>query len=145
MKSKAQINVVSVLLITLIVLVLTSIGYFWGAPLIDKAVAFQKKEQIESDMIRLYDLAIKVANDKSKGAEVIDVVAGRIQLRDFYNESDTNLFNNSKESYAIGPLSPIFLGDAEPDPDGDDFAGIRLPRHGVYSLVKFNISTISSF
>ena len=85
---KAQVNVVSVLSITLIVLVLTFVSYIWATPLIEEADNLQKKEIMESEMIKLYDLALQVANDKSKAAERLDIVAGRLQLREVcYNDT----------------------------------------------------------
>ena len=76
---KAQIQVISIILITGIVISLVGAAYFWGSPLIEKRAAVTEVQIAESFISGLNDRIISIAN-AGTGEASLDIPHGLVRV-----------------------------------------------------------------
>ncbi len=77
---KAQAEVVGFVLLTLIVIAIVSISFFWAKPQIDKINNVAEVKRIENRMLALNNAIRDVANEKSQRTVPFDIKKGQLYL-----------------------------------------------------------------
>ena len=120
---RAQIAVISVILISGIIISLVGAAYFWGMPLVEKRSIVTQTQTAENFILRLSEAVIGIANTGA-GTQSFDVPFGSVKIVPFNSTGDpydmqTNaiifeyiisqpmIFNISAVPVKTGSLEPV--------------------------------------
>ena len=116
---KAQVQAISLLLITGIVLSLAGAAYFWGKPIIEKRSTITDIATAESFMLQLNDIIIDVARNKGEKSLNIPSLASASL---FVNESENGIafrFLSNQPMLTIDDKSvPVPIQSKHIEPNG---------------------------
>ncbi len=116
---KAQVQAISLVLITGIVMSLAGAAYFWGKPLIEKRSAITDIATAESFIMQLNGEILDVARNRGEKALNIPAIPGAYL---FVNESENGItfqFLSNQPMLAIGDKSvPIPIETEHIEPNG---------------------------
>lgn len=111
---KAQVNVISVILISGIIISLVGASYMWGAPLVEKRTTVSDFSNAESFMENVEDTVINIVNTGS-GKETLDIPTGSLEV---IPDASANPDNNSiilkvqvNQPFVFN-TTEVYLGDA---------------------------------
>ena len=145
---KAQVQIVSIILIMGIIIVLTSATYFWGKPLIDKRIMITQLATIQEFMKRLDERITDMARSCTGFCdETLSVPPGSYIKA--YSFSDPNPDNNSIIlEFAINylmmgnksvPLNTNVLGEVAPYGETNGVITMRQTMKGQQYIMIFKL------
>ncbi len=86
---RAQISMISVVIITGIIIALIGVAYTWAVPMIEKRIAITDYELMEGFMLELNDKIVDIANTGS-GEARIEIPRGILEVRGCEFNSEVN-------------------------------------------------------
>jgi len=109
--TKAQIEVISIILIVGIVFALIGSAYYWGVPLIEKRTTITEASVVENFIVSLDDKIVEIAN--SGGGEAsIDIPDGFMQVIPYnYSGADNNsvVFDFFVQRQMVFPGTKVYV------------------------------------
>jgi hypothetical protein len=86
---KAQISMISVVIISGIIIALIGVAYTWAVPMIEKRVTITEYELLEDFMLELNEKIVDIANTGS-GEAIIAIPSGILEVRGYELNSEVN-------------------------------------------------------
>lgn len=135
---KAQMSVISVILVSGIVIALVGTAYMWGVPLIEKRSVVTEFQTAQNFMLELNDRTVDIANSGS-GRESMNIPLGLVKVIP-HDESDPD--NNSiiLEFGVNQPMvfnqTPVYLGGATFEDVISEVGTYGVSSPGVVSMTS---------
>lgn len=136
--ARAQVSVVSIILISGIIISLVGVSYMWGAPMIEKQTIITEFNSAANFIKNVEDAVVDIVNTGS-GTETLEIPIGSMEvLAETYPDPDNNTITLSfgaGQHFVFGEAS-VYLGDAT-------FEDL-LSEVGVYGEASPSIITLDA-
>jgi hypothetical protein len=132
---KGQVNAISIILVTGILVSLVGTAYFWGIPLIEKRSTITQFTTAEGFMKKLDNRIVEIANSNS-GQETLDIPFGGITVVPYQPGEDSNyiIFEFVVNQPLVLNSSIIYLEEATFEDVTSDVGVFGVSSPGLISM-----------